>query len=183
MRILYISNHFSLPNLPGAPRPFKVASYLQSCGNTVTVITNRRHYLDETIEVDMRREVARRSTDGIRDHWCTNDHGPQENTAAPGHELCRLHGHVLCFRHHHTQAARGYHRDASTVRADRRPSGWVVAPRAKSTRDSGPLPRDRCRTWQAQEQLGRVCLGMDQNFIRRRYDHIVAVVPDVGEAF
>lgn len=51
MKILFISNHFSLPDQPGAPRPWKIAGYLQSRGHEVVVITNRRHYFDEQIEV------------------------------------------------------------------------------------------------------------------------------------
>ena len=49
MKILFVSNHFSLPFQPGAPRPWKIAHYLRSIGHEVTVITNRRHYFDENL--------------------------------------------------------------------------------------------------------------------------------------
>ena len=47
MNILYISNHFSFSHQPGAPRPIKVTQFLASQGYNVTVITNRNHYLDD----------------------------------------------------------------------------------------------------------------------------------------
>jgi len=52
MHILYITNHFSLPDQPGAPRPWQVARHLQKQGYFVTVLTNRRHYLDESIHIN-----------------------------------------------------------------------------------------------------------------------------------
>jgi putative colanic acid biosynthesis glycosyltransferase WcaI len=51
MNVLFISNHFSLPGQPGAPRPWAVARYLSRRGHKVTVITNKRHYLDENIKI------------------------------------------------------------------------------------------------------------------------------------
>lgn len=66
MKILFISNHFSLPYQPGAPRPWKVAHYLRSLGHDVTVITNRRHYLDENIEVGEGKRTTPQIVEGIR---------------------------------------------------------------------------------------------------------------------
>ncbi len=46
-----MTNHFALLSQPGAARPWKVAEYLCKLGHDITVITNHRHYLDENIKV------------------------------------------------------------------------------------------------------------------------------------
>lgn len=66
MKILFISNHFSLPDQPGAPRPWKVAQYFRSLGHEVTVITNRRHYFDENIEIGGREHTTPQIVEGIK---------------------------------------------------------------------------------------------------------------------
>lgn len=66
MKILFISNHFSLPEQPGAPRPWKVAQYLRSLDHDVTVITNRRHYFDENIEIGGTKYKTHQVVEGIK---------------------------------------------------------------------------------------------------------------------
>ena len=66
MKILFISNHFSLPYQPGAPRPWKICDYFASLGHEVTVITNRRHYFDEKLEIGGTRDTKPQLVQGIR---------------------------------------------------------------------------------------------------------------------
>lgn len=66
MKILLVSNHFSLPHQPGAPRPWKVAHYLKTLGHDVTVITNRRHYFDENIEIGGTKHETPQVVEGIK---------------------------------------------------------------------------------------------------------------------
>lgn len=60
LHIVYITNHFSSPDQPGAPRPWQVAKYLVHTGHEVTVVANHRHYLDERIpigETDLKKKL------------------------------------------------------------------------------------------------------------------------------
>lgn len=54
MRILYLSHHFQTPDEPGAPRPWKVAKYLDQQGHDVTVITSGVHYMTGEFTADVR---------------------------------------------------------------------------------------------------------------------------------
>jgi len=65
MRVLFVTNSFSLPNQPGMPRPFEVAQWFARQGHAVTVLANARHYLDETLPVGGPPE-APQMVDGMR---------------------------------------------------------------------------------------------------------------------
>lgn len=48
LKILFVTNGFSFPTQPGAPRPYRTSRWLVEHGHEVTVFCNRRHYqLDE----------------------------------------------------------------------------------------------------------------------------------------
>lgn len=65
MRILFVTNGFSFPHQPGAPRPYRTARWLVEHGHEVTVFCNRRHYqLDE--ETFMGTVDAPEVVEGIR---------------------------------------------------------------------------------------------------------------------
>jgi len=65
MRVLFVTNSFSLPSQPGMPRPYEVAQWFARHGHAVTVLANARHYLDERIAVGGPVE-APLEVDGIR---------------------------------------------------------------------------------------------------------------------
>jgi glycosyltransferase involved in cell wall biosynthesis len=75
MKILFISNHFSLPDQPGAPRPWKIAQYLACKGHDITVITNKRHYLNENIRVVDNEYFTPVITNGIKIVGCDTTRG------------------------------------------------------------------------------------------------------------
>lgn len=66
MRILYVTNHFSLLTQPGAPRPWHVARYLARMDHDVTVLTNHRHYLDENLPVGSTDHTHPQTMQGVR---------------------------------------------------------------------------------------------------------------------
>ena len=51
MKITFLTNTLVLPDQPGLPRPWRVAKFLGDMGHDVTVIANKRHYLEEELTV------------------------------------------------------------------------------------------------------------------------------------
>jgi glycosyltransferase involved in cell wall biosynthesis len=182
MKILYISNHFSLPDQPGAPRPWKVAEYLASSGHDVTVLTNRRHYLKESIKVGGDDSKTAQVVRDIKIIGVRTSSGRRNNI------LKRLLNY-LSFSIGSLVAGLA-HEGQDVVMTGTPPLivpvvGIIVGMKHRAftvleVRDL--YPETAVALGKVKNQLIISLWEKWENFWRRRFDHIVGVVPYIGQA-
>lgn len=182
MNILYISNHLSLPDEPGAPRPWKVALYLHLLGHEVTVITNRRHYFDENISFDRARYLRPQVIQGVKIVGV-------ETTPGRRKSLTKRLFNYFSFSFMSYWVGKKLNRPDIII-VGTPPlivplTGWLLGKKFRAStilevRDLFP---------ETAVSLGKVkrkevvyFWELWENFLRKRYDHIVAVVPGIKEA-
>jgi glycosyltransferase involved in cell wall biosynthesis len=182
LKILFISNHFSLPNQAGAPRPWKVAHYLRSLGHEVTIITNRRHYFDENIEVGGTKHTTPQIVQGIKIVGV-------ETTA--GRRKCLIKRLLNYFSFSYMSYLVGRKIEKPDVIIVGTPplivplTGLLLAKKHKAftvleIRDL--FPETAVALGKVKNKMVQFLWEWWENFLRKRYDHIVAVVPRIRKS-
>jgi len=182
MNILFISNHFSLPDQPGAPRPWKVAHYLRSLGHDVTVITNRRHYLDENIKVGGRKHATPQVVEGIKIIGV-------ETTVGRRKSLIKKLLNYFSFSYMSYLVGRKIEKP-DVIIVGTPPlivplTGLLLAKKHKAftileIRDL--FPETAVVLGKLKNKMVQSLWEWWENLLRKRYDHIVAVVPRIRES-